>query len=248
MAELELVGVSVRRRSAEVLHEVSLDASTGEVVALLGANGVGKSTTLRTISALHRPHQGAIRLDGSPIDRLRPNAVVRLGVVQVPEGRQIFAGLTVRENLEMGARNRGRLTQSDLDQCFDMFPDLSLAISKKGGLLSGGQQQMLAIARGLMARPRFMLLDEPSLGLAPKVVSHIAQIIQRLPELGIGVILVEQNASVALDICDRAFLMSAGRVVLSGPAEELRHSDAVRSIYMGAQAPIPPEEGSAADA
>jgi branched-chain amino acid transport system ATP-binding protein len=237
MTRLELDAVSVRRGGATVLHDVSVHLEQEEVVTILGGNGVGKSTTLRTISGLHRPTDGQIRLDGEAISTLRPSAIVGRGIVHVPEGRQIFAGMTVRENLELGARARGTLTSRDLEQCFDLFPDLSAAVSKRGGLLSGGQQQMLAIARGLMARPRLLLLDEPSLGLSPKIVAQISGIIRQLPSMGIGVLLVEQNATMALDVADRGYLMSMGRIVLSATASELRATDTVRAIYLGSVVP-----------
>jgi branched-chain amino acid transport system ATP-binding protein len=233
MTELALSDVRVRRGGATVLHDVTLTVADTEVVALLGTNGAGKSTTLRTISGLHRPFAGEIRLDGELINGLRPEAVVRRGIAHVPEGRQVFVGLTVRENLEMGARVRGRLSDDDLARTIELFPALEAMLAKRAGVLSGGQQQMLAIARGLLARPRLLLLDEPSLGLAPKVVTQIGEVIERLPALGVGVLLVEQNATLALDVAARGYLMSGGRNVAEGTAAELGQTEAVRAAYFG---------------
>ena len=233
MALLEVDGISVRRGRAEVLHDVSLSVSEGEVVALLGSNGVGKSTTLRTVSGLHRPYRGELRMGGSVISGLRPELVVRRGIAHVPEGRQIFAGLTVRENLEVAARVRGKLTRDDLDRVFDLFPPLEELITRRAGVMSGGQQQMLAIARGLMSNPSLLLLDEPSLGLAPKVVAQIGAIVRRLPSAGTAVLLVEQNAALALDVSDRGYLMASGTIVIEGKAAELREVDAIRDVYLG---------------
>lgn len=231
MTELTLDGVRVRRGGAIVLHEVSLSVSGAEVVALLGTNGAGKSTALRTISGLHRPFGGEIRLDGKVINGIRPEQAVRRGVAHVPEGRQVFAGLTVRENLEMGARIHGRLTQAGLDRVLGLFPVLEPMLGRRAGVLSGGQQQMLVIGRGLLARPELLLLDEPSLGLAPKVVDQIGMAIEQLPALGVGVLLVEQNATLALDVASRGYLMKGGRTITAGNADELAHSEAVRAAY-----------------
>ncbi|MCW2692202.1 MAG: livF [Mycobacterium sp.] len=233
MTRLVLDGVSVRRGRAEVLRGVSLEVAPGEVVALLGSNGVGKSTTLRTISGLHRPTAGTIMLDATRLDGLRPEAVVRTGVAHVPEGRQVFGGLSVRENLELGARVRGPLTDATLRPMLDLFPQLAELLPRRAGVLSGGQQQMLAIARGLLSQPRFLLLDEPSLGLAPKVVADIARIVGELGGLGVGVLLVEQNATMALDVAARGYLMAEGRVVAAGTSDELRETDSVRAVYLG---------------
>jgi branched-chain amino acid transport system ATP-binding protein len=233
VTRLVLDGVSVRRGRAEVLRGVSLEVAPGEVVALLGSNGVGKSTTLRTISGLHRPTAGTIMLDATRLDGLRPEAVVRTGVAHVPEGRQVFGGLSVRENLELGARVRGPLTDATLRPMLDLFPQLAELLPRRAGVLSGGQQQMLAIARGLLSQPRFLLLDEPSLGLAPKVVADIARIVGELGGLGVGVLLVEQNATMALDVAARGYLMAEGRVVAAGTSDELRETDSVRAVYLG---------------
>lgn len=233
MKTLELDGVSVRRGRAEVLHEVSLSVAPGEVIALLGSNAVGKSTTLRTISGLHRPTTGVIRYGDDEISSVRAERIVRLGVAHVPEGRQVFAGLSVHENLVMGAKVRGRLTPENLDKALTLFPDLKALMTRKAGVLSGGQQQMLAIARGLMSEPSILLLDEPSLGLAPKVVATIGRAVRELGASGLSVLLVEQNATMALDLASRGYLMSGGRIVVHGTVDELRESDAVRETYLG---------------
>jgi branched-chain amino acid transport system ATP-binding protein len=233
VSTLVLDDVSVRRGRAEVLRGISLTVESGEIVALLGSNGVGKSTTLRTISGLHRPASGGIFLDGSGLSGLRPEAVVRAGVAHVPEGRQVFGGLTVRENLELGARVRGPLTRDGLHQMVELFPQLEELLPRRAGVLSGGQQQMLAIARGLLSQPRFLLLDEPSLGLAPKVVNDITRIIAELGTLGVGILLVEQNATMALNVAARGYLMVGGRIVESGPSTELREAESVRAVYLG---------------
>lgn len=233
MSTLVLEDVHVRRGRADVLRGVSLTVGSGEIVALLGSNGVGKSTTLRTISGLHRPTSGGILLDGTTLRGLRPEAVVRAGVAHVPEGRQVFGGLTVRENLELGGRVRGPLTSGRLHQMTELFPQLAELLPRRAGVLSGGQQQMLAIARGLLSEPRFLLLDEPSLGLAPKVVTDITHTIAELGTLGVGILLVEQNATMALNVAARGYLMVGGRIVESGPSSELRETESVRAVYLG---------------
>lgn len=233
MSLLEVENVSVRRGGADVLSDVTLRVDVGEVVALLGSNGVGKSTVLRTISGLHKPHRGRIAFAETTISGIRPEKIVRAGIAHVPEGRQIFAGLSVRENLEIAAAIRGRLTEAALREIEEIFPVMPDLYERRAGVLSGGQQQMLAIARGILARPRLMLLDEPSLGLAPKVVSDIGAIVRRLPEMGIAVLLVEQNATLALDVSSRGYLMAGGRVVLDGAADVLRESEDVQAVYLG---------------
>ena len=233
MSTLLIENVHVRRGRAEVLRGVSLTVEAGEIVTLLGSNGVGKSTTLRTISGLHRPVTGSIRLDGTALSGLRPEAVVRAGVAHVPEGRQVFGGLTVRDNLELGARVHGSLTSARLRPMLELFPQLEELLPRRAGVLSGGQQQMLAIARGLLSEPRFLLLDEPSLGLAPKVVNDITRIIAELGNLGVGVLLVEQNATMALNVAARGYLMVGGRIVESGESSDLRDTESVRAVYLG---------------
>lgn len=207
----------------------------GEVVTLIGANGAGKSTTLSTITGLLRPRVGNIRFKGEEISQTRTEDIVRKGIVQVPEGRRIFATLTVMENLEMGAytRNNKEEFDQDLEAAFRRFPRLAERRNQLGGTLSGGEQQMLAIARGLMSRPALLLLDEPSMGLAPLLVEQIFQIIQDINNQGTSILLVEQNAQMALSIADRAYVLETGKIVLEGNANELMTNDMVVEAYLG---------------
>jgi branched-chain amino acid transport system ATP-binding protein len=231
---LELDSVAVRRGAAEVLNGVSFGVRPGEVVAILGSNGVGKSTTLRTISGLHRPHHGRITFEGNPIAGLPPRRIVRLGISHVPEGRQLFPSLSVRENLEMGAYIWGRRSQrDDFDSVLATLPDLAHMLDRRAGSLSGGQQQMVAIARGVMSRPKLLILDEPSLGLAPQVTHSIGELMSALKADGLSVLLVEQNANLALSVADRGHVMVHGRLTLSGSAAELKADDEVRRMYLG---------------
>ncbi|MGH7708749.1 MAG: ABC transporter ATP-binding protein [Vulcanimicrobiaceae bacterium] len=218
--------------AVQALREVSFDVPDGSVVALLGANGAGKSTTLKTISGIVRPVRGEITFDGVSTGRLSAAAIVRLGIVHCPEGRQVFAGFTVRENLLVGSFARGN--RKDLDRVLDVFPALRSRLRQLAGTLSGGEQQMLAIGRALMAEPRLLMLDEPSLGLAPVIVEHIFDIIAGLRKQGVAVLLVEQNAMLALELADWAYALSHGEIRLSNAASELRSSDAVRNAYLGA--------------
>lgn len=218
--------------AVQALRDVSFDVPDGSVVALLGANGAGKSTTLKAISGVVRPSRGEITFDGTPTGRLSSAAIVRLGVVHCPEGRQVFPGFTVRENLLVGAYARG--SRKELDRVLDVFPALRTRVQQFAGTLSGGEQQMLAIGRALMAEPRLLMLDEPSLGLAPVIVEHIFDIIAGLREQGVAVLLVEQNAMLALEVADWAYALSHGEVRLSNAASELRSSDAIRHAYLGA--------------
>jgi branched-chain amino acid transport system ATP-binding protein len=233
---LSLETVEVGYGQIKALKGVTLKVSDGQIVALLGANGAGKSTTLRAISGLLRTSAGSIAIDGDRLDRLAPEEIVRRGVVQVPEGRRIFAGLSVHENLRMGAYCRDGSLADDLARVYSYFPILDRRSKQAGGSLSGGEQQMLAIARALMARPRILLLDEPSLGLAPKLVAEIFKIIRTINADGVTVLLVEQNAYQALSIAHYSYVLRVGRVVLEGTAEELKdRNDVVRS-YLGRQA------------
>jgi branched-chain amino acid transport system ATP-binding protein len=204
---------------------------------LLGANGAGKSTTLRAISGLNKPATGDIRFDGRSIAGLRPEGIVKLGVAHVPEGRRIFPGLTARENIMLGASNRGRLGKAALareaDEMFELFADLRPFANALGWTLSGGQQQMVAVARGLMARPRLLLLDEPSLGLAPVIVQKVFATIGAIRKRGTAVLLVEQNARMALSVADRGYVLETGRLALSGKPDELWRNDEVRAAYLG---------------
>jgi branched-chain amino acid transport system ATP-binding protein len=217
------------------LKGVSLTVRQGEIVTLIGSNGAGKSTTLRAISGLIKPRLGRILLDGQPIDPLPAHAVMRLGISQSPEGRRIFARLTVEENLELGAftRNDKPAIRADLERVLALFPRLRERLRQRGGTLSGGEQQMLAIGRALMSRPRLLLLDEPSMGLAPLLVEQIFRIVRSINEQGTTILLVEQNAHAALSIAHRAYVLETGTVVLEGPASEVLASSQVRKAYLG---------------
>jgi branched-chain amino acid transport system ATP-binding protein len=237
MPLLSLEGLTVRYGEIEAVHGLSLSVEPGEVVTLLGANGAGKSTTLRSISGLLKPVAGDVVFDGKSIVDLTPEAVVRLGISHVPEGRRLFPGLSARENIMLGASNRGRIAKSALisesDDMFDLFPDIRPFADALGWTLSGGQQQMVAVARGLMARPRLLLLDEPSLGLAPVIVQKVFTIIGEIRRRGTTVLLVEQNARMALSVADRGYVLETGRLAVSGKPGELWSNDEVRAAYLG---------------
>jgi branched-chain amino acid transport system ATP-binding protein len=231
---LELRNVHVSYGSIRALNGVSLEVQAGEVVALIGSNGAGKSTTLKTISGLLRPRQGTIHWQGQEITRLAPDRIVALGISHCPEGRRIFAGLTVDENLRLGAVVRGGAdSRSDLAWIYRLFPVLQTRGQQAGGTLSGGEQQMLAIGRALMSRPRLLLLDEPSLGLAPLLVERIFEVIDTLKRRGTTMLLVEQNVHHALDVADRAYVLETGQVTLAGPAAALKHDPQVEHSYLG---------------
>jgi len=217
------------------LRGVSLEVKRGEIVALLGANGAGKSTTLRAISGLVRPRVGTIEFEGVRIDRMKPYEIARMGVVHCPEGRRLFANLTVMENLEMGAYNRSDRDgiRSDFERVAASFPVLAERRGQKAGTLSGGEQQMLAIGRALMARPKILLLDEPSLGLAPILTERIFRTIARIREEGVTILIVEQNAHIALEIADRAYVLETGNITISRPAKELIADPAIVAAYLG---------------
>ena len=214
---------------------ISLEVDEGDIVALIGSNGAGKTTTLNTISGLIRPRSGTITFDGVDIARVPPHKIVDAGISQVPEGRGIFGRLSVLENLEMGAYRRGGNVdlEEDLDKVYTLFPRLKERLKQAGGSLSGGEQQMLAIGRGLMARPRLMLLDEPSMGLSPILTEVIFQTIVDINRQGTTLLLVEQNAQLALAIANRASVLESGEIVLQGPAAELREDPQVRAVYLG---------------
>jgi branched-chain amino acid transport system ATP-binding protein len=232
-ALLELRDVDARYGPVKVLHGVTLAVGEGQIVAVLGANGAGKTTTLRAISHTVR-RTGEIRFDGKPLGRRGPESVARLGISHLPEGRGTFAELTVLENLRLGAYTRRGPLKDDLARVRSYFPWTEERRDQPAGTLSGGEQQMLALARALMQRPRLMLLDEPSLGLAPIVVSELFRIVRELNEQeGTTVLVVEQNASIALQTASEAYVLEVGRVALSGPSAELREHESVRKSYLG---------------
>ncbi len=237
MKLLELQNLTARYGAGDVLKGIDIDVDDGEIVALLGANGAGKSTTLRSISGLVPNVTGDIRLGGKSILGQTTEAIVRLGISHVPEGRRVFPGLTVRENIVLGASNRGRLKRREMDleveEKFELFPDLLRLADALGWTLSGGQLQMVALARGLMARPRVLLLDEPSLGLAPLIVQQVFKIIAQIRERGTTVLLVEQNAHMALSVADRGYVLETGRVLVAGSPSELWNDPQVRAAYLG---------------
>jgi branched-chain amino acid transport system ATP-binding protein len=228
--------LQVNYGAVRALREVSLAVEEGAMVALLGPNGAGKSTTLKAISGMVRPASGRIDFGGSPIVGRSPNGIVRLGIAHVPEGRRIFKDLEVRENLRMGAYSRSDSSgiQRDLDMIYELFPRLQERTRQLGGSLSGGEQQMLAIGRGLMARPKLLLLDEPSLGLAPIIVADIFAVLRRInAEQGMTMLIVEQNAHVALRNTSWAYVLQVGRVAVSGASAELQKNEQVKESYMG---------------
>ncbi len=231
-AHLELKDVVAGYGQIMAVKGISLRVETGEIVALIGANGAGKSTTLRTISGLIKPHSGEIAFDGKRIDRTPPHDIVRMGISQAPEGRAIFARMSVLENLKLGAYQRPDLND-DLERVLTLFPRLRERVKQDGGTLSGGEQQMLAIARALMARPRILLLDEPSMGLAPVLVETIFRTVIEINREGTTILLVEQNASMALQVASRGYILESGSVAMEASAKELRESDVVRRTYLG---------------
>jgi branched-chain amino acid transport system ATP-binding protein len=236
MALLEIQNIHTYYGNIHALKGVSLTVEQGEIVTLIGSNGAGKSTTLRTISGLLSPRQGQILLDGKRIDKIPPHEIVRLGISQSPEGRRIFPRLTVYENLEMGAYTKGKggEFEEDIERVFSLFPRLKERVQQKGGTLSGGEQQMLAIGRALMSRPRVLLLDEPSMGLAPILVDQIFQIVQDINTTqGMTILLVEQNALQALAIAHRGYVLQTGEVVLQDDAKALQANPTVQKAYLG---------------
>ena len=235
MAMLEVENVHAYYGKIHALKNISFNIDRGEIVTLIGANGAGKSTTLKTMSGLLRPRQGGVRLEGEDLTALRAHEIVTRGVVQVPEGRRIFGQLTVMENLEMGAftcRDNQRI-KTNLDRVFSLFPRLAERRRQVAGTLSGGEQQMLAMGRGLMANPQVLLLDEPSMGLAPVLVDSIFDTIRQLHEDGTTILLVEQNARMALQVASRGYVIQTGVVILSDTAEKLQKNEMVRKAYMG---------------
>jgi branched-chain amino acid transport system ATP-binding protein len=236
MALLDVRDLSVAFGEIEALRGVSFTIDEGAVVALLGSNGAGKSTTLRAISGLVPPRAGSILFDGKPIAGLSPRTIVKLGVAHVPEGRRVFPGLTVRENIMLGASNgngSSAAIRREADAMFDVFPGIRPFASTLGWTLSGGQQQMVAVARGLMAKPRLLLLDEPSLGLAPVVMHGVFQIIAEIHKRGTTVLLVEQNAHMALKVANRGYVLESGRIALGGDPATLWSDERIRDAYLG---------------
>ncbi len=231
---LRLEGVCAGYRRLEILHELDLEVHAGEIVALIGANGAGKTTTLRTISGMLTPRVGRILLEDEPIQGLRPDKIVRRGLIHVPQDRALFGRLTVQENLEMGAYVRPPQGRSKtLAEVFDLFPILRDRLQQRADTMSGGQQQMLALGRALMSEPRLLTLDEPSIGLAPNLVSAMLEAVQRIRDSGVTVLLVEQNAAHALRISDRAYVMESGAIAVSGLGKDLIDDARVRSAYLG---------------
>ncbi|MBG0563542.1 ABC transporter ATP-binding protein [Actinoplanes aureus] len=232
---LELRDITLLYGRIQALHGISLNVAEGEIVALIGANGAGKSTTMRAISGLRPIAQGSIHFDGEEITKMRADLRVVRGVSQSPEGRGVFPGMTVRENLEMGAytrRNRSEINE-DMERAFTLFPRLKEREKQVGGTLSGGEQQMLAVGRALMSRPKLLLLDEPSMGLAPMLIQQIFDIIVEINQQGTTVLLVEQNAQQALSRAHRAYVLETGRIVKQGTGQELLHDPAVKDAYLG---------------
>jgi len=232
---LELSGVRTFYGRIEAVKGLSLEVHEGEIVTLIGANGAGKSTTLRSIQGLTRPRHGTITFAGKQIQNLHPHEIVQMGVAQSPEGRRLFSRMSVRENLDMGAFNRTDKEEidKDVEHVYTLFPRLGERRDQRAGTLSGGEQQMCSIGRALMSRPKLLLLDEPSMGLAPILVDKIFEIIQEINKEGTTILLVEQNALIALGIANRGYVLETGRVTLSDRAEALRDNDAVRKAYLG---------------
>ena len=235
MALLEINDIHTYYGAIHALRGVTIHVDEGEIVTLIGSNGAGKSTTLRSISGLLRPRKGEIILRGKRIDGLRPHEIVELGVSQSPEGRRVFARMTVHENLEMGAFSRkDKVPVADFDHIYDLFPRLRERTAQRAGTLSGGEQQMLAVARALMLRPRLMLLDEPSFGLAHLIVRDLFKILGKINrEDKVTILVVEQNAQLALELADRAYVIETGRIVMSGSADEIANNEDVRKSYLG---------------
>ncbi len=233
---LEVKGICTYYGNIQALKDVSMDVAEGEIIALIGANGAGKTTTLMSISGITPPRSGEIRFEGQPIHGMSPDRIVSMGISQVPEGRRIFPYLTVTENLDMGAflrRDKEQIKQ-DMDYVMDLFPILAQRRNQAGGTLSGGEQQMLAISRALMARPRLLLLDEPSLGLAPLIVKQIFEIIEKInQENKTTIFLVEQNANMALQVAHKGYVMENGRITLVDSARNLLDNDDVKRAYLG---------------
>jgi branched-chain amino acid transport system ATP-binding protein len=234
-AVLSIRGIETYYGRIQALHGVTIEVGEGEIVALIGGNGAGKTTTLRTVSGLIRPARGTITFRGTDLTSITPDAIVRLGVIQSPEGRRIFGRMTVQENLQLGAyaRNDSAGIRRDLDDVLTLFPRLRERLSQKGGTLSGGEQQMLAIARALMSKPKVLLLDEPSMGLSPIFVDTIFSVIHDINQRGVPILLIEQNARKALQVAARGYVLETGNIVKQGSAAALLQDDDVRKAYLG---------------
>ena len=232
-ALLEVDDIEVRYGAIRALKGVTFRADAGEIVALLGANGAGKTTTQKTVSGMLRPSRGSITFDGRRIDGIPAHELVGLGICHVPEGRHVFPRMTVAENLEMGSFRFRHADQGDLEMVLALFPRLHERFTQQAGTLSGGEQQMLAIGRALMGKPRLLLLDEPSMGLAPMIVDQIFRIIRQINETGVTVVLVEQNAAQALHLASRGYVLETGTIVLEGTGRDLLADDRVRAAYLG---------------
>ena len=233
---LSVKNINVFYGSIHAIKDVSFHVNEGEIVTLIGANGAGKTTTMHAISGLLKLRSGEIDYCGQTISKMEPHKIIRLGLAQVPEGRRVFSGLTVQQNLQMGAytrRDGKEAIQNDFDMVFDLLPRLKERRNQPAGTLSGGEQQMLAMGRALMSRPKLLMLDEPSMGLAPILVEQIFDIVRELHAAGTTILLVEQNAQAALSVADRAYVLETGRITLSGTGKELMASDAVRKAYLG---------------
>lgn len=233
MALLEVTGAEVRYGTVPALHDLTVSVDQGEIVTLLGANGAGKTTTLRMISGLHHASLGTVRFEGADISRLPAHKIVELGISHAPEGRRIFPQMTVLENLEIGSFNKPQGLGARIERVYELFPILKERHKQQGGNLSGGEQQMLSIGRALMAEPRLMLLDEPSMGLAPLFVQMIFEILRTIRDQGVTILLVEQNAAKALQLADRGYVLETGRIVLQDSADVLLRDDRVRMAYLG---------------
>ncbi|HEY0075309.1 MAG TPA: ABC transporter ATP-binding protein [Abditibacteriaceae bacterium] len=233
---LQIENLNVHYGVIHALHNVSLHVNQGEIVTLIGSNGAGKSTTLLALSGLLNPTSGAMLFEGRNLTETPAHRRVAQGLVQVPEGRRVFSSLSVAENLDLGAYTRKDKAQAarDLTEVYELFPRLAERKNQAAGTMSGGEQQMLAVGRALMSRPRLLLLDEPSLGLAPLLVREIFNVIQRIRERGVTVLLVEQNAHMSLAIADRAYVLETGRIIMNGPAKEIERDPRVKAAYLGA--------------
>lgn len=233
MSILSIQNLKVNYGGIQAVRGISFDVSEGEIVTLIGANGAGKSSTLRAIAGLVRPADGTILMQGEKLTGKTPTVIVKKGITLVPEGRKIFPDMTVLENLKIGAYLRNDSLEEDLKWIFDLFPRLKERSWQAGGTLSGGEQQMLAVGRALMSRPKVMMMDEPSLGLAPIIVKGIFDIIKEVNRQGVTILLIEQNANMALKVADSAYVMETGSITLSGPGKELLNNEAVKAAYLG---------------